>query len=196
MRRAPALLPLKTLLGLLASLGLLIPVAAPASQYPLDQAQQIIDPLAARKLRQAGVRTTADFLVRGRTASDRQALATLAGLPVDRIKSFVLLADLMRVSGIGPDVARLLLAAGVRSIADLRSSVPAQLAARVRDLNHRMHLSTNPPGEPSIRYWVDQAQRLPNVVAPDEQPTRSAAAPARPAPGPTERQRWLLDVMR
>ena len=140
---------------------------ARASQYPLDQAAAIIPASDAQKLRRAGVRTTADFLTWGRTPEGRRLLAERSGHPIDKITSWVLLSDLMRVRGIGPDVARLLTAVGVKTIADLKKIDADSTAASIREVNSKRHLSTNPPGAESIRYWVEQAMSLPVIVALD-----------------------------
>ena len=51
----------------LACLLTAVPQAARASHYPLDQVHVLVSHDDAKKLRRAGVRTTADFLVWGRT---------------------------------------------------------------------------------------------------------------------------------
>lgn len=155
--------PMKSSLLLLP----LLLARADASQYPLDQAQAIIQPDQARRLRHAGLRTTADFLTWGRTGDGRRLLAERARLPLEQITAWVLIADLMRVPGIGPDVARLFTAAGVRSIAELRRADPAATADAVHEANRRGHLSTNPPGAQSIAYWVQLAASLPILISPD-----------------------------
>jgi predicted flap endonuclease-1-like 5' DNA nuclease len=146
---------------------LLATPAVRASQYPLDQAAAIITSTEAQKLRRAGVRTTADFLTWGRTPDGRRMLAERAGLGLEQITGWVMMADLMRVRGIGPDVARLLTAVGVKSIADLKKVDAESTAASIREANSKRHLSTNPPGAESIRYWVEQAMSLPVIVALD-----------------------------
>jgi hypothetical protein len=135
-----------------------------ASQYSLDQARQIISRAEAKSLRRAGIQSTFDILIHGRTPSDRAELSTATGLSVEKILSLVMLADLMRVRGIGPDVARLLTAVKVRTVEDLQRADPEATAVAVHDINKRLHLSTNPPGAESISYWVVQARELPVVL--------------------------------
>lgn len=155
------------------ALALALPVvtgsAAPAraSHYPLDQAGAIIPASDIPKLRRAGVRTTEDFLTWGRTAEGRKLLADRARIPLEQVTAWVMLSDLLRIRGIGPDVARLLTAVGVRSLADLKKVDADTTAASIRDVNARRHLSTNPPGAESIRYWVEQAMSLPVLLALD-----------------------------
>lgn len=146
---------------------LAITPAARASQYPLEQAVAIIPRDHVPALRRAGVRTTEDFLTWGRTPDGRRLLAKRAGFSVDKVTGWVFLADLMRVRGIGPDVARLLTAAGVRTLADLQRADAGGTAQTVREVNRRTRLSTNPPGAESLRYWIEQSRELPIIVLTD-----------------------------
>jgi len=165
------MVPLRPALTRLAALVVLLGPAADgvasASQYALDQAAAIIPPTEAQKLRRAGVRTTADFLTWGRTAEGRRLLAERAGVSLAQVTTWVRLADLMRVPGIGPDVARLLTAAQVRSVAELRAADAEATAAAIHAANRRDHLSQNPPGAASIAYWVQLAASLPILIVLD-----------------------------
>jgi predicted flap endonuclease-1-like 5' DNA nuclease len=147
---------------LLIALAIVTPAAA--SEYPLDQAKAIIPHPEATRLRKAGIRTTLDILTSGLSPDKRRQLAARSGLPPERIEALAALADLLRVRGIGPDVARLLTAAGVRTIADLQRCDPTAVAAAIKDLNRERKLSTNPPGAESISYWITQARLLPIVL--------------------------------
>ena len=157
-------MPKRIMLSLLLASALISQRAA-ASQYPLDQAGAIIPAVEAPKLRRAGIRTTADFLVWGRTSDGRRLLAERSRLALEQVTAWVRLADLLRVRGIGPDVARLLTAVGVRTVSELRAADPDGTAVAVREINKKSHLSTNPPGAESIRYWVAQAATLPVILS-------------------------------
>lgn len=137
---------------------------AAASQYPLEQATRIIPRTEGRKLQKVGVETTLDLFVEGHTVEGRRALAARSGLPIEKITSWVALADLMRVRGIGPDVARLLTAVGVRTLAELQQANAVATGTAIHDYNRRVRLSTNPPGAESIAFWIGEAQRLPVVL--------------------------------
>ena len=137
---------------------------AAASQYPLDQATRIIPRVEGHKLQKAGIQTTLDLFVEGHTAEGRRVLAARSGLPIEKIASWVALADLMRVRGIGPDVARLLTAVGVRTLAELQQADAAATGAAIHVYNRKTHLSTNPPGAASIAFWIGEAQHLPVVL--------------------------------
>lgn len=137
---------------------------ASGSQYPLDQIRTLIPRREGLRLRAAGIRTTLDLLTYGRTLAARRVLAERTLLPQDQIDAWVALADLMRIRGIGPDVARLLTAVGVRTIADLQRAEAVATGAAIREMNRTRKLSTNPPGPDSISYWITQARTLPIVL--------------------------------
>lgn len=135
-----------------------------ASEYELEQAGLIISSVDAAALRQVGIKSTLDLLAKGRTLASRQRIARRLRMTVDKVTAWVALADLMRIRGIGPDVARLLTAAGVKTIAQLQQADPAATETAVREVNKKSHLSENPPGAESIANWVRQARALPVVL--------------------------------
>lgn len=157
---------MKTLLAMASIVACGAGVAAPAaaSEYSLDQAKAIVPRDEAQKLRRAGIRTTLDILTNGLSPAKRRQLAARAGLPPERIDALAQLADLLRVKGIGPDVARLLTAVGVTTIAELQRCDPSAVAVAIHDLNKEKKLSTNPPGAESISYWISLARLLPVVL--------------------------------
>ena len=75
--------------------------------------------------------------------------------------------DLMRLRGIGPDAARVLVAAGCRGLAELQQSDPQALADAVKRTNDRTRLSTNPPRVENLVAWIEQAQELAPLYQPD-----------------------------
>src|SRR5690348_9580840 len=100
---------------------LLAPAVALASNYALEEIPQAIPAPEAAKLKGAGVSTTFELLERGADPSGRKALARKAHIPARTLLGWVQMADLLRVRGIGPDVARLLTAAGVKTVAELKT---------------------------------------------------------------------------
>jgi predicted flap endonuclease-1-like 5' DNA nuclease len=148
----------------LALAVLLFAAPAAASVYPLDQVTLIIPRADAARLRRVGLESTLDLLTYGRTAPARRLLAERTRLAVEKIDAWVALADLMRVRGIGPDVARLLTAVGVRTLADLQNVEPVSTAQAIVTMNKQRRLSQNPPGAESLAHWVGEARRLPIVL--------------------------------
>lgn len=179
---SPTPRPARPLVAVLLAGALLAAPSARASQYSLDQAAAIVTPDEARHLRRAGVRHTGDFLTWGRTPEGRSLLARRAHLPLEHIETWTMMADLMRVRGIGPDVARLLYAVGVRDLDELRRADAQAAADAIRDFNKKFHYSTNPPRADSISYWIKQAHALPLVLVAPPPPPSPPPPPAAPRP--------------
>jgi hypothetical protein len=77
-------------------------------------------------------------------------------------KSRVMISDL---EGIGPAYADLLEAAGVDSPVELAHRVPANLAAKLQEVNKAKKLVRRVPGEKVVTGWIEQAKKkLPKTV--------------------------------
>jgi predicted flap endonuclease-1-like 5' DNA nuclease len=142
----------------------LAPLAARASNYALEEIPQAIPPAEAQRLKQAGVPTTFTLLERAAEPRDRRLLAKAAHVPEKTLFAWAEMADLLRVKGIGPDVARLLRAAGTRNVAQLKTAEPNALNAEITKANSKLHLSENPPSVEHLSAWIAQAQTLPIVL--------------------------------
>jgi predicted flap endonuclease-1-like 5' DNA nuclease len=77
-----------------------------------------IGPVLGGKLEQAGIVTVESLLENGITRTGRANIAKETGIPESQILTFVNMADLMRVKGVGAEFAELLQAAGVDTIKD------------------------------------------------------------------------------
>jgi predicted flap endonuclease-1-like 5' DNA nuclease len=68
------------------------------------------------------------------------------------------MSDLFRIKGVAEQWAELLEAAGVDTVKELRNRNPENLADRMREINKQV------PNATQIRFWVDQAKKLPPAV--------------------------------
>jgi predicted flap endonuclease-1-like 5' DNA nuclease len=162
------------------SLALVLLLCAPlarASNYFLEQLRAVASRSEILKLRRAGLRTTDDLVRHGATAAARAALSRRSGVAAARLSQLCALSDLMRLRGVGPDAARVMHAAGCRSVADLQRADPQELADAIKRVNDRTRLSTNPPRAENLVAWIAQAQRLPVVYQPDAVAEPAAGSP-------------------
>jgi predicted flap endonuclease-1-like 5' DNA nuclease len=143
---------------------LLASTAARASNYALEEIPQAIPAADAARLKQAGIPTTFALLERAAEPRDRRLLAKATHVPEKTLSEWTEMADLMRVKGIGPDVARLLRAAGTRTVAQLKTASAAALNTEITKVNSKQHLSENPPSVEHLAAWIAQAQTLPIVL--------------------------------
>lgn len=119
-----------------------------------------IGPAYAAKLAQAGIDTTGDLLEKGATPAGRKAIAAASGLGEALILKWANMADLMRVSGIGPQFAELLNGAGVDTIKELRTRNAENLAASLAEVNAAKKLTRSVPAAATVTKWVAAAKGM------------------------------------
>lgn len=131
--------------------------------YRIDEIEGI-GPANKAKLEAAGVSNTDQLLEKAASKAGRKALAEATGIDEKRILTFVNLADLMRVKGIGRQFAELLQAAGVDTIKELRTRKAANLAAAVAATNAEKKLAKAVPSESQIEEFIEAAKAMEPAV--------------------------------
>jgi predicted flap endonuclease-1-like 5' DNA nuclease len=119
----------------------------------------------AEKLGQAGITSCELLLEQGATAAGRAKICEATGISGSLLLRWVNHADLFRISGIGPQYAELLEAAGVDSVAELAQRVPANLHAKLTEVQAQKNLTARVPAASFVADWVEQAKQLPKVVS-------------------------------
>jgi predicted flap endonuclease-1-like 5' DNA nuclease len=123
-----------------------------------------IGPAYAKKLNEAGVKTTDDLLKAGATAKDREELEKKTGIGGKLILEWVNLADLYRIKGVGQEYSDLLEESGVDTVVELAKRVPENLHAKMAEVNVAKNLVNRLPHMSSVKDWVEQAKKLKRVV--------------------------------
>ena len=123
-----------------------------------------IGPTYAEKLGAAGIATTDDYLKAAADKKGRGELAEKTGLSEKQILKWANMADLMRISGVGEEYSELLEAAGVDTVKELKMRVPANLAAKMAEVNDEKKLVRQVPSEAAVEKWVEQAKTLEPVL--------------------------------
>jgi predicted flap endonuclease-1-like 5' DNA nuclease len=123
-----------------------------------------IGPAYAEKLIKAGIKTTDDLLARGAKRKGRDELEKATGIAHAKILGWVNRVDLYRLNGVGSEYSDLLEEAGVDSPAELAQRVPANLAAKLDEINRAKKLARRVPAETVVAGWIEQAKKLPKVV--------------------------------
>lgn len=118
----------------------------------------------AKKLKDAGITTTKALLEAAATKKQRADLAEKTGISGALILTWANHADMMRVRGIGPQYAELLEASGVDTVKELAHRVPANLAAKMKEVNEKKNLTNGQISEKSITKWVAEAKGLEPVM--------------------------------
>ncbi len=123
-----------------------------------------IGPVYAKKLIEAGIKTTEDLLKSGATAKLREELGKKTGIDHKLILEWVNLSDLFRIKGVGSEYSDLLEEAGVDTIVELAKRVPENLHSKMLEVNEKKKLVRRPPPMSSVKNWIEQAKKLKRVV--------------------------------
>lgn len=123
-----------------------------------------IPPKLATKLRKHGIRTTEGLLRRADTRKGRSELAEQTGIDPDLLLRWALLADLMRVKGVGGEYAALLTAAGSPTSRDLRRRSAKALMTRLAETNDERRHVRRLPTPTMVEGWIAAAADVEPVV--------------------------------
>ncbi len=131
--------------------------------YKIDQIEGIGE-VYAQKLEAAGISTTDQLLEIAATPKGRKSIAEQTGISEKLILKWANHADLFRIKGVAGQFAELLEAAGVDTVKELRHRVPANLHAKLVEVNDVKNLCNRVPAESEIARMVEQAKELPPVM--------------------------------
>ena len=118
----------------------------------------------ASRLRESGITTAEDLLLRAGSRSGRGKLAASSGIAERLLLEWVNHCDLIRIDGVGAEYADLLEAAGVDSCAELSLRDPANLHAALAETNERTNLVRRLPSVEMVGRWVAAAGRSDRIV--------------------------------
>lgn len=94
---------------------------------------------AIKKLMASGIKTVAEFLKAGISPSGRRNLSKITNLSTKTILTWCNYADLLRLDGVGPDLATLFEDSGVDTIKELWSRNAANLYDQMVTINNKKH---------------------------------------------------------
>ncbi len=114
----------------------------------------------APKLIAIGIKTPDELLEACLTPAAHKKVADKTGISGKLILKWANHADLFRISGIGPQYAELLEAAGVDTVKELRHRVPANLTAKMVEINKAKNLAQRDPSEKEVTKWIEEAGKL------------------------------------
>lgn len=124
-----------------------------------------IGEVLAATLKDAGVDTVEELLKAGGTQVGRRTIANTTGIDESRILEWVNRADLMRIKGVGSEFSDLLEAAGVDTVRELAQRNPANLHAKLIEVNAAKNLVRRLPTLADIESWVKQAGEMEGAVS-------------------------------
>lgn len=119
-----------------------------------------IGPAFQEKLEAAGVLTVEGLLEAGATDSSRATLAEATGIPQKRIDTWVSMADLFRINGVGPQFAELLVRSGINSSAELGSADAEALRPKLEAENEDKNMVKVIPSVDTLKKFMAAAREL------------------------------------
>ena len=119
-----------------------------------------IGPTFQEKLEGAGVTTVEVLLEKGGSDSARATLAEATGIPQKRIDTWVSMADLFRIKGIGSQFGDLLVRSGVGSASDLAKADATELRAALEAANAEKNMVKVIPTVDSLGKFIKAAGAL------------------------------------
>ncbi len=123
-----------------------------------------IGPAYGEKLRTAGITDTDGLLEKGCASKGRKALCETTGLSSSLVLKWVNMADLFRITGVGPEYAELLEVSGVDTVKELAQRNAENLATKMGEVNAEKKLTRRVPNAEMVTKWVEQAAGLEGLV--------------------------------
>ena len=118
----------------------------------------------AEKLKQCGIQSIEDLLLKAGTPKGRKEISEKSGISAQLILEWANQADLMTIDGIGPQNADLLRACGIDVVPVLALRDPGALHEKMIEVNNEKHLVIKVPSEQEIAKWIRQALRSPRRI--------------------------------
>lgn len=119
-----------------------------------------MDAASQAKLEQANVHTTDDLLKETATAHQRAALASKIGVSPAQLTEWINRADLMRLKGVGMEMANLLEECGVDSCKELQHRRADHLHAKLKETNDAKHITHHAPTLAQVEEWIKEAVKF------------------------------------
>lgn len=132
--------------------------------YPITDIEGI-DEETARILKTAGIRSTGRLLELARSVKGRKAIAAKTGLDERTLLNWANVADRMRVKGVNKGYSKLLCAAGVDTVKELKYRNPANLANAMAEANRKRKLVRVLPSQKVVARWIEDAKKLPLKIS-------------------------------
>jgi len=117
-----------------------------------------------KRLKEGGIHSVEDLLQVAATDAGVGRICTLTDEEPGVVHNWAIMADLMRIKGLGGQWAELLWRAGVTSVQDLAGRDASALMERMTRVNEEEHRVHELPGEGRVREFIAAAGALPRAI--------------------------------
>jgi hypothetical protein len=108
-------------------------------------------------LKTKGIRNTRDYFESVQTASQRENISGLTGIPESRLTEIASLCDLTRITGVGALYARIIYDSGISSATEFAKTEPAVHCMKYKEQLEKYGYPIAPISEEDIQYCIDYA---------------------------------------
>lgn len=109
------------------------------------------------KLEAANIKTVENLLKETATPPQRTALAKQLGVDGSQLTEWINRADLMRLKGVGTEMANLLEECGVDSCKELQHRKAENLHTKLKETNDAKHITHHAPTGAQVQEWITEA---------------------------------------
>jgi len=119
-----------------------------------------LDSAVRAKLEAADVKTVEDLLHETATPHQRAALAKRIGVAESQLTGWINRADLMRLKGVGTEMANLLELCGADSCKELQHRKAEHLHDKLKATNDVKKITYHAPSLAQVEEWITEAKTL------------------------------------
>jgi len=116
------------------------------------------------RLKSLGITNVKQMIEAGSTKTRRQELSNKTGILLENILYLVKFADITRISDIKSVKGKLLFEAKVDTIEKLSKFSAEELRKKLIEVNEKKKILKRPPTLVETTYWVEQANKLPEII--------------------------------
>jgi predicted flap endonuclease-1-like 5' DNA nuclease len=113
-----------------------------------------------KRLAAMGISSTAVLLRESRAKGGKARMAEACGVDVDTVGTWAIMADLLRIPGIGGQWAELLWRSGVLDVERLSAESPAPLLIRMTEINEAENRVPELPTLEQVEHWIAEAESM------------------------------------
>ncbi|HEY7123933.1 MAG TPA: DUF4332 domain-containing protein [Ktedonobacterales bacterium] len=117
-----------------------------------------LDPTIQSKLEQGRIHTVEDLLKETGTPQQRNTLAKQLGVTSSQLTDWINRADLMRLKGVGTEMANLLEECGVDSCKELQHRKAENLQVKLKEVNDNKKLTHHAPTMAQVQEWIKESE--------------------------------------
>lgn len=145
---------------------LLFSIALLANPYHIEDLSEIIkmDKTILLKLKKNNIKTTDDFLLINKSSKERAINSKKYNLDIKNLGEIISLFDLLRIKGVGPTAAKLLIKADVKSIRVFKTIDLKKLEKKLIDANKKFKISPYTPNKQNLEVWRNFAKKLKVII--------------------------------